>query len=104
MYFYEKVHSWSRAVSVKAWSKTIGILALSSGESELASGQQQKVRDRNEFRATFGFFGHVAIKSGATAAIGIVHRLGFGKVRHLAVGVLWVQHHVRSGIIRVSKM
>ena len=27
-----------------------------------------------------------------------------GKVRHLAVGDLWVQHHVRSGKIRVAKM
>ena len=45
-----------------------------------------------------------AIKSDATAAIGMVHRLGLGKVRHLAVGDLWVQHHVRSGEIRVFKM
>ena len=43
-------------------------------------------------------------QSHATGAIGMVHRLGFGKVRHLAVGDLWVQHHVRSGKIRVSKM
>ena len=38
------------------------------------------------------------------AAIGMVHRLESGKVRHLAVGVLWVQHPVCSGKIRVSKM
>ena len=47
---------------------------------------------------------HVAIKSDATAAIVMVHRLGSGKVRLLAVRDLWVQHHVRSGKIRVSKM
>ena len=29
---------------------------------------------------------------------------GLGKVRHLAVGDLWVQHHVRSGKFRVPKM
>ena len=27
-----------------------------------------------------------------------------GKVRHLALGDLWVLHHVRSGKIRFSKM
>ena len=54
--------------------------------------------------ANFCLCGHVAMKSDATAAIGMVHRLGLGKVRHLAVGDLWVQHHVRSGKIRVSKM
>ena len=43
-------------------------------------------------------------KSDATAALGMVHRLGLGKVRRLAVGDLWIQHHVRSGKIRVSKM
>ena len=37
---------------VKAWSKTTGVLALSSGESELAAvgrGQQHKVWDCNQF-------------------------------------------------------
>ena len=47
--------------------------------------------------------GHVAIKSDATAAIGMVLRLGLGTVRHLAVGDLCVQH-VRSEKIPVSKM
>ena len=85
---------------VKAWSKTVGVLALSGGESELAAvraategmGLQSILND-------FCLCGHVAIKSDATAAIGMVHRLGLGTVRHLAVGELWVQHHARSGKI-----
>ena len=52
----------------------------------------------------FDLCGHVAFKSEATAAIGMVHRLGLGYVLHLAVEDLWIQHHVRSGKIRVSKM
>ena len=52
----------------------------------------------------FDLCGHVAIKSDATAAIRMVHRLGLGKVRYLAVGDRWIQHHVRSVKIRVSKM
>ena len=66
-----------------------GFLALSSGESELAAtegfGLQSILGD-------FDLCGHVAVKSDATAAIGMVHRLGLGKVRHLAVGDLWIQH------------
>ena len=91
---------------VKVWSKTMGILAPSSGESELAA----VVRAATEglgLQSVLGDFdscGHVAVKSDATAAIGMVHRLRLGKVRHLAVGDLWSQHHVRSGKIRVSKM
>ena len=84
----------------------MGVLALSSGESELAavfsaategSGLQPVLSD-------FDLCGHVAIKSDATAAIGMVHRLGLGKVRHLAVRNLCVQHHVRSVKICVSKV
>ena len=91
---------------MKAWSKTMGVLALSSGESELAAVVRAATEGMglqsilNDFRLR----GHVAIKSDAIAAIGMVHRLGLGKVRHLAVGDLSVQHHVRSGKIRVSKM
>ena len=84
----------------------MGILALSSRESDLAAvvraategmGLQSMLND-------FCFGGHVAIKSDATAAIEMVHRLGLGKSPTLAVGDLWVQNHVRSGNIRVSKM
>ena len=52
---------------------------------------------RNGFSATEGFglqsilsdldlCGHVVIKSDATAAIGMVHRFGLGKVRHFGCG------------------
>ena len=69
---------------MKARSKTMGVLALSSGESELAAvvraatglGLQSILSD-------FDLCGHVAIKSDATAAIGMVHRPGLGKVRHV---------------------
>ena len=81
----------------------MGVVPLSSGGSELAAvlraategmGPQSILND-------FCLCGHVTIESDATAAIGMVHRLELGKVRHLAVGDLWVQHHVRSGKIRV---
>ena len=89
---------------VKAWSKTMGILALSSGESELAADVRAATEGlgSQSILGDFDLCGHVAVKSDASAAIGIVHRLGLGKVRHLAVGDLWIQHHVRSEKIRVS--
>ena len=42
--------------------------------------------------------------SDATAAIGIVARLGIGKVRHLAVPDLWVQQMARSRRVSYSKV
>ena len=80
---------------VKAWSKTMGVLAAVVRAATEGMGLQSILND-------FCSCGHGAIKTDATAAIGMVHRLGLGKVRHLAVGGLWVQHHARSGKFRVS--
>ena len=90
---------------VKVWSKTMAVLALSSGESELAAVVRAATEgmELQSILNDFCLCGHVAIESDATSAIGMVHRLGFGKFRHLAVGDLWVQHHVRSGKFEFPK-
>ena len=82
------------------------VLVPNSGESKLAAVVRAATEGLGlqSILSDFDLCGHVAIKSDATAAIGMVHRLGEGKLRHLAVGDLWVQHHVRSWKIRVSKM
>ena len=91
---------------IKTWAKTLSVLALSSGEAELGAvvkgaceglGVQSALKD-------LGFVVKVHLRSDATAAIGIVERLGLGKVRHLAVADLWVQQALRDGRIRVSKV
>ena len=91
---------------VKSWSKTLPVLALSSGEAELMSvvrasmealGLQAIYRD-------FDSSIDIEILSDATAAIGMVSRLGLGRVRHLAVSDLWVQNKARSGEIAFSKV
>ena len=68
------------------------------------SGPQTEGLGLQSILSDFDLCGHAAIKSDATAAIGMVHRLGSGKVRRLAVGDSWDQHQVRSAKIRVSKM
>ena len=71
-----------------AWSRTQSCVALSSGEAELGAlvrgateglGLQAMMKDLDMERS-------LALKSDATAAIGMVQRLGLGRVRHLAVG------------------
>ena len=44
----------------------------------------------------FGVHVDLVIKSDAVAAIGIVKRQGLGRVRHLAVGDLWVQQKAKN--------
>ena len=63
---------------VKAWSKTMNIIALSSGESELGA----VVRGTAEalgvqaLLADFGYAATIRMSSDATAAIGMVKRQG----------------------------
>ena len=90
---------------LKAWSKTMEVLALSSGESELGAlvkacteglGVQSLLSD-------YGIPVSIKILGDSTAAIGMVRRLGLGRVRHLAVADLWVQQRVRDGSFSVAK-
>ena len=91
---------------IKHWSSTQAGVALSSGEAELAA----TVRGGTEslgmlaVMADFGFVAGIAMESDATASIGMVRRLGLGRVRHLAVGDLWIQQRVRRGDLSVSKL
>lgn len=91
---------------VKSWAKTQPTIALSSGEAELAAavkgamealGMQAILKD---FKINVG----IDMLSDATAAICMVQREGLGRVRHLAVGDLWIQQKVRSGEISVGKI
>ena len=91
---------------MKSWTKTLPTLALSTGEAELgaivrgvteADGVVAILKD-------FGFSPTITLKSDASAAIGIVQRLGLGRVRHLAVSDLWVQQRMRSKGIYIEKV
>ena len=82
--------------------------ALSSGEAEYyamvkAASQGIGIRnmmedlgERNE--------NPIEIKTDATAAIGIVNRVGVGKIRHIEVNQLWLQEKVFKGEIVVQKV
>ena len=91
---------------LKAWSRTQTLIALSSGESELAVvnkaaaegfGVQSVLRD-------FGHRVSIEIHSDATAAIGICKRQGLGRVRHLATADLWLQQRVKAKELLLFKV
>jgi hypothetical protein len=91
---------------IKHWSSTQRTVTLSSGEAELlgivrgcseALGLQSLARD-------LGIQTAISVCGDSSAAIGICRRAGIGKVRHLAVGQLWVQGLVRSGELRLHKV
>ena len=84
---------------LKHWSVTQKAITLSSGEAELGGvvkgateglGIQAVARD-------LGIDLPLKLWADSSAAIGICRRTGIGRVRHLAVGQLWIQEKLREG-------
>eukprot|EP00969_Alexandrium_andersonii_P083598 3687777-Alexandrium_andersonii.AAC.1 len=66
---------------------------MSSGEAELAgivNGAAEGL-GLTAIAQDLGFSASLEVCAGSSAAIGICLRAGIGRVRHLAVGQLWVQ-------------
>ena len=96
---------WGQGL-MKAWAKTQPTIALSTGEAELGAVVKgvTEAEGVKAILADFGIECSIVLRSDATAAIGIVQRLGLGKVRHLAVSDLWVQEKLRSRELSVEKV
>ena len=54
--------------------------------------------------ADFGLDTKISVHTDSTAAIGIVHRRGLGKTRHIEVQYLWVQDNVNRKTMSVEKV
>ena len=91
---------------VKHWSVTQKCVTLSSGEAELgglvkASGEGLGlVSLGRDLDLPF----ELQVFADSSAAIGICRRSGIGRVRHLAVGQLWVQQCLREGTFTLFKV
>jgi len=91
---------------IKSWSSTQKGVTLSSGESELVAavktsteviGILQLLEDWNDVKE-----GEILVD--ASAALGVVRRKGNGKLRHIRVGLLWVQEKEENGELKYSKV
>ena len=83
---------------IKSWSSTQAVIALSSGEAEyysMVKGASVGLGIHAMMRE-IGVIVHLGLRCDASAAIGIVLRRGLGRVRHIDVSQLWLQH--KSGI------
>ena len=94
------------AHSIKSWSRTQSLIALSSGESELYAslkaaaetlGVLSMAKDLN-----WNLKGEVW--GDASAALGIIHRKGLGKTRHIQTGLLWIQQTAAEQRLRFHKV
>ena len=93
-------------VAVRAWSSNQNVIALSSGEAEYyaalkgassALGFQSMLRD-------LGMHASITLFTDSSAARGIIHRAGLGKLRHLETGYLWLQSAVKAKKLQVRKV
>ena len=91
---------------METWSTIQNTIALSSGEAELyaltkaaaqALGLMSILND-------FGIKVNSRLFTDSTAAIGIVHREGLGRTRHIRVQYLWLQEKVNNGTVEVEKV
>ena len=91
---------------VKHWSSTQKCVTLSSAEAELSS----MVKSASEglglrsLAPDLGMPSYLELHGDSSAGIGICRRAGIGRVRHLAVGQLWLQEHVKDGLISLYKV
>ena len=78
---------------IKSWSRTQKTVALSSGEAELtamvkttceAMGVASLVEDSSCSM-------RIVVLADSNAALGVVRRKGDGRLRHVKVGMLWIQ-------------
>ena len=88
--FYRGAHM------VKHRSTTQKCITWSSGEAEL-SGVVKGLAEGLGAQALAADMGlALSVDADSSAAIGICRRNGIGRVRHLAVGQLWVQAHMKA--------
>ena len=79
--------------ALKSWSKTQAFIALSSGESELYATLKASAQTLGLLAMLHDYGVKVSseIWGDAQVALGIIHRKGQGKTRHVQTGLLWVQ-------------
>ena len=92
-----------RGMCLKVWSSNQTVVPRSSGEAECyaavkgaseAIGFQSGCKD-------LGIDLKIRLLSDSSACRGICARTGIGKVKHMAVQLLWLQDVVRSGVVQL---
>ena len=91
---------------IKSWSSTQKNITLSSGEAELVAAVKMSTEliGTLQLLEDWGIRREARVYVDSTAAMGIVHRRGNGKLRHVRVGLLWIQERVEAGELHVTKI
>ena len=91
---------------IKSWSSTQKTVALRSGEAELTA----MVKMSTELLGIMNLLldwqcqCRARVYADSTAALGVVNRKGSGKLRHVRVGMLWIQGKREDGTLEYTKV
>ena len=91
---------------IKSWSRQQNLVSLSSAEAELYGlvKASSKALGCKAMAHDFGHRKNIRLYADASAALGIVHRKGLGKVRHIDTNTLWVQQAACTKRIQYLKV
>ena len=92
---------------IKSYAKTQSSVTLSSGEAEITAMLKAGSEAIGIFEVARDLgmpleFGRMFVD--AAAAIGIAQREGLGRVRHVDVGILWLQQRVLREQLEIRKV
>ena len=89
---------------IKSWSATQKKMTLSSGEAELVAAVKMSAEliGMLQLLEDWGVKMEARVFVDSTAAIGATQRKGNGRLRHVRVGLLWIQEKVESGELSVT--
>ena len=88
------------------WSRTQANVALSSGEAELNAAVTACSEGRGLKNMVEEMHDEIELEviGDSSASMGILNRMGAGRVKHLEVKQLWVQEAVARKVVKVSKI
>ena len=91
---------------LKSWSSTQKSITLSSGESELVAAVKMctELVGLAQLAYDWGIDLGCRVHVDSSAALGVAHRRGNGKLRHAKVGLLWIQEKVDEEEISMVKV
>ena len=91
---------------LKTWSTTQKSITLSSGEAELVAAVKMSCELIGicQLASDWGIELNAKVWIDSSAALGVVGRKGNGKLRHVRVGMLWIQEKVEEGELEVRKV
>ena len=92
--------------TIKGWSKTQALVALSSGESELYASLKAAAETLGLMSMLKDLHWEMEGKvyGDASAALGIINRTGLGKTRHIDTSLLWIQQTAAERHLAFAKV